>query len=53
MQIGSLLLICMLLAGCGCVDPNPDSPSSCYGIGSVYENSTPGGPAAGPGDSEQ
>jgi hypothetical protein len=46
MRIGSMLLVCaLLLAGCGCVDPTPDSPSTCNGIGSVFEGSTPGGAA--------
>jgi hypothetical protein len=53
MRIGSMLLICALLAGCGCVDPDPESPSSCFGIGSVVESSTPGGAAEGPGEGEQ
>jgi hypothetical protein len=31
MRIWSMLLICALLAGCGCVDPNPDTPS-CFSM---------------------
>ena len=53
MRICSMLLICALLAGCGCVDAGPDSASTCHGIGSVFKSDTPGGDAGGPGDGEQ
>jgi hypothetical protein len=42
MRIGSMLLICALLAGCGCVGAGPDAASTCHGIGSVVESGTSG-----------
>jgi hypothetical protein len=42
MPIGSMLLICALLAGCGCVGAGPDAASTCHGIGSVVESGTSG-----------
>jgi hypothetical protein len=42
MRIGSMLLICALLAGCGCVDAGPDAASTCHGIGSVFESGRSG-----------
>ena len=54
MRIASMLLICALLAGCGCVDAGPDSSSTCHGVGSVFESDTPSGGGAGEsGDGKQ
>jgi hypothetical protein len=33
MRIGCLLLLCALLAGCGCIEAAPGSKSTCYGVG--------------------
>ena len=33
MRIGGLLLVCALLAGCGCIDPAPNSENTCWGPG--------------------
>ena len=53
MRIWSMLLICSLLAGCGCVEAGPDAESTCHGIGSVFESATPDGAAERSGSGEQ
>ncbi len=53
MWIGSMLLICALLAGCGCVEAGPDAASTCHGIGSVVESDTPGDTAKERGEKQQ
>jgi hypothetical protein len=37
------LLVCAFLSGCGCVAPDPESPSTCYGIGTIFKDDTPEG----------
>jgi hypothetical protein len=53
MRIWSMLLICALLAGCGCVEAGPDSSSTCHGIGSVFESGTSDRAAGETGNGEQ
>jgi hypothetical protein len=42
-RIGRMLLVCALLGGCGCIAADPDSPSTCYGPGSVLKDNTSDG----------
>ena len=49
LRIASMLLICALLAGCGCLAPAPNSPSTCFGPGSALKGDKPDDAAEGTG----
>jgi hypothetical protein len=38
MRITRMLLVCVLLTGCGCIRPAPGSQSSCFGPGAVEKS---------------